>query len=331
MKILIACDQRSSADRLYFDLRRSGFPDHVEVLVLSVADVFLVPGYKKSEFTRPMNKAYLTFIDQQIEKAQVIAQHISRKLKSKFPAWHFHAQAGAGSPSLEILNKAQTWKADLIIVGSHGKVGAGEIFFGSVALDVLAQAPCSVRIVRPRAKETDSPSRLVIGVDGSSESDATIDRLTARHWKEGSATHLVTAVNSVVYSAFLSENIYVTPLVYTAQIPDGTGIKKEWKSKGNKNPKAWVKRMHEEYKTRLQKAGLIVSSMIKEGDPQTVLVAEARRWGSDCIFVGAVGHDKAERFLVGSVSSAIASRADCSVEVVRTKKNKVKAVVRKTT
>ena len=45
--------------------------------------------------------------------------------------------------------------------------------------------------------------------------------------------------------------------------------------------------------------------------------AEAEKWGADCIFVGARGLNGLERLLLGSVSTAVASYAHCSVEVVR--------------
>jgi len=67
----------------------------------------------------------------------------------------------------------------------------------------------------------------------------------------------------------------------------------------------------------LRTRGLTVSSVIKEGDPKHVLLDEAERWGADCIFVGARGLSRVERFLLGSVSAAVAARAHCSVEVVR--------------
>jgi nucleotide-binding universal stress UspA family protein len=70
---------------------------------------------------------------------------------------------------------------------------------------------------------------------------------------------------------------------------------------------------------KLRAAELIVSSVIKNGDPKRLLVDEAERWGADSIFVGARGLRLIERFLVGSVSAAVATRAHCSVEVVRPK------------
>ncbi|MCA1575337.1 MAG: universal stress protein [Acidobacteria bacterium] len=42
--------------------------------------------------------------------------------------------------------------------------------------------------------------------------------------------------------------------------------------------------------------------------------------GANCIFVGSTGFsNRLERFLLGSVSAAVANRAECSVEVVRKK------------
>lgn len=53
-----------------------------------------------------------------------------------------------------------------------------------------------------------------------------------------------------------------------------------------------------------------------EEEPKRLLIAEAETWGADCIFVGSRGMGRIDRFLVGSVSSAVAARAHCSVEVV---------------
>lgn len=60
--------------------------------------------------------------------------------------------------------------------------------------------------------------------------------------------------------------------------------------------------------------GLIGSSDEAAADQ---LVEEAETWNADCVFVGAKGTRGIERLLLGSVSSAVAARAHCSVEVVR--------------
>ena len=68
---------------------------------------------------------------------------------------------------------------------------------------------------------------------------------------------------------------------------------------------------------KLRSAGLKVSIVVKEREPKALLCSEAEDLMADCIFVGARGMGRLERFLIGSVSSSVAARAHCSVEVVR--------------
>lgn len=56
----------------------------------------------------------------------------------------------SGSPERSICEIAQTWEADLIIVGSRGLTGIKEMFLGSVSNYVTHHAPCSVLIVRDK-------------------------------------------------------------------------------------------------------------------------------------------------------------------------------------
>jgi len=85
---------------------------------------------------------------------------------------------------------------------------------------------------------------------------------------------------------------------------------------GNVDVQAQVRTIVETVAEKLRAAGLVVSSVVKEGDPKRVLIEEAEQVGADCLFVGARGLRRLERFLLGSVSTAVAARAHCSVEVV---------------
>lgn len=53
-----------------------------------------------------------------------------------------------GNPGRSICELANTWSADLIMVGSRGLKGLKEMFLGSVSNYVTHHAPCSVLIVR---------------------------------------------------------------------------------------------------------------------------------------------------------------------------------------
>ncbi|MFO1160387.1 MAG: universal stress protein [Reyranellaceae bacterium] len=55
-----------------------------------------------------------------------------------------------GSPGPEIAKAAKEWRADLIVIGSHGRRGLTRAVVGSVAETVMRQAPCPVLVVRAR-------------------------------------------------------------------------------------------------------------------------------------------------------------------------------------
>ena len=55
----------------------------------------------------------------------------------------------SGIPDIEILNKADTEKVDLIVVGTHSRAGVDRFLFGSTAEKVVRKAVCPVLTVRP--------------------------------------------------------------------------------------------------------------------------------------------------------------------------------------
>jgi nucleotide-binding universal stress UspA family protein len=59
------------------------------------------------------------------------------------------------SPKDAIVEEAERWGADLIVVGSHGYRCPGHAPLGSVSQAVATQAKCSVEIVRRRHKDGD--------------------------------------------------------------------------------------------------------------------------------------------------------------------------------
>jgi len=68
---------------------------------------------------------------------------------------------------------------------------------------------------------------------------------------------------------------------------------------------------------RLCAAGLKASSSFMMGDPKEMIVDRARETGADLIVVGSRGASALTRLLLGSVASAVARFAPCSVEIVR--------------
>jgi nucleotide-binding universal stress UspA family protein len=75
-----------------------------------------------------------------------------------------------GRSSDLLLRTAEQREETLIAVGSHGQGRIRGIVMGSTATELVHKAPCSVLVTR---KASDGfPQRVVVGVDGSSESAA---------------------------------------------------------------------------------------------------------------------------------------------------------------
>ena len=55
-----------------------------------------------------------------------------------------------GVPHEAIRRAARARRADLVVLGTHGRTGAARFFIGSVAARVVATAPCPVLTVRPK-------------------------------------------------------------------------------------------------------------------------------------------------------------------------------------
>ena len=55
-----------------------------------------------------------------------------------------------GVPHDRIVRAARSTRADLVVLGTHGRTGLGRLFLGSVASRVVTLSPCPVLTVRGR-------------------------------------------------------------------------------------------------------------------------------------------------------------------------------------
>jgi nucleotide-binding universal stress UspA family protein len=311
MRILVAYDGSDFADSALEDLKRAGFADEAEVLVMSVADVF-VPN--------PVNdgrdKGFPTYVPQAVRRAHERAQHeleqagvlagrASERIKALFPHWRVSYHAEADSPAWAVIRKSDEWKPDLIVMGARGhSVFGGRVILGSISQRVLYEARCSVRIARGPHRNTDRPVRLLIGVDNSSDSKAAVAAVCNRNWPVGTEVGLLAVVDTV--------------MAVTSNPSEPSVMK--WIEVADKNNWDQVREIFEPSAERLRRAGLRAAVLIRRGNPSDQILEEADTWGADCIFVGARGTRGIDRLLLGSVSSAVSARAHCSVEVVRPQK-----------
>jgi nucleotide-binding universal stress UspA family protein len=294
MKILAAYDGSSFAESALKDLTRAGLPtEGVELLLMQVAEVWLPPE-NVTETEEPHNFITDAVHQKLLKNQQILAdtavsvQEAGTRAGVMFPNWTVKAKATYGSPAWEILSRAGEFKPDLIAVGSHGRSMLNRILLGSVSQKIVTEANCPVRVTRGEVKTDGSPVKLILGYDGTKGADEVVKVLANRHWTDESQIRVVMVEDEfTVQEAFAFERD-VFEKAGTVAVE------------------------------QLRNAGLKAELVILQGNPKHEIIAEAERSGADCIYVGATKFgSKFERFLLGSVSSAITARAHCSVEVIR--------------
>jgi len=286
MKVLIAYDGSECADAAVVNLRRAGIPNDAEVLLAYVMDIANEPSK----------------ID--LKEAKALTHNAFRWIESKFPGWNASRQVLWGSPASVILKKAHSWRPDLIIVGSHGRSLPGRVLLGSVSLKIAHEARCSVRVIRS-GSHVDRPVRIVAGMDGSTQARRVIDELSRRVWPKETEVRIVSVVESMA------------PIV--AAIPPAVGSERTIVAVQDsiQRQRDQFQEIAREFHSVLGRAGLVVSEVLVEGNPKHELLAEAKRWNADNIFVGARGLGRLEELLLGSTSSSVLKHAPCTVEIVR--------------
>ena len=311
-KLVIGYDGSEHANAAIDDLQRAGLSQDVEAIVLSVADAFLPPAVDPKDWGP-------TPVDEKIRKraeemraralkardeAASVAAEGAARLKELFPSWAVRAETDVNWPGWGIILKAEEWGADLVVVGAGKHSFVERIQMGSILRKVLGACERSVRVGRPSPRRGETSVRIIIGLDGSPDAELAMEAVAERTWPVGSEAHLITVLDNRL--SILTPSL-IPRLARWSSAADSV------------DDQAWVERMMNAAKDKLQTAGLKISCEVIRGAPSQRLLDAAVDWQADCIVMGARGLTGIERFLIGSVSSDVAVRANCSVEVVRPK------------
>lgn len=312
MKILLGYDGSDGADNALRDLRRAGLPNEAELLIVSVGEISMLPLPSSYEVVGQVLNSRRVMsaiaqaqsqITQTLKVAKDFGAKASDRVRSYFPDWEVRAEALVGTPSWALITRADEWQADLIVVGSHGRSAIGRFVLGSVSKKLVTDSNHSVRVTRGAIDKNNNKSpRLVIGVDGSSEAEHAVSAVGRRIWPYGSEVRIIAVDDST------------SPARIAHLLPNAAAMIRDV----NDESALAAERMVEWAENELSVIGLRVSVSIEKGDPQRVLIEEALKWEADSIFVGGRRFSGAfERFRLGSVATALVTKAHCSVEVVR--------------
>ena len=287
MKVLVAVDNSEASRIAVAEVASRPWPKSTAFEVLSVADTAPVA------IAPDLEAGILKSADEAVRCA---AQRLSAV---GIESASFVLTGDAKTVVVDYANRA---KVDLIVVGSHRESAVMQFFLGSVARAVVRHAHCSVEIVRSRTGQ--GAMKVLISTDGSECSEAAVSSVAARPWPEGSEFRVISVAELGTgwmghpYPPYLSESAMQQVRAQSMKQAEEAVMAAELILSNANLPESGTV--------------MVPASTLKE-----LILTEARDWGADLIVVGSHGRRGASRFLLGSVSEAVAFHAGSSVEIIR--------------
>ncbi len=143
----------------------------------------------------------------------------------------------------------------------------------------------------------------MLSLDDSAVCNTVIESAISRPWEDGTEFLCLTAIPTLTQ--------YFYDIQDSHEI-ESLEIQRNQKVQANHHR---LQGIADSIKTKLPKCK--VSFDVIGGDPREVIVEKAKEWGARLIIVGSRGKNWMDRILIGSVSEAIATWSECSVEVVK--------------
>jgi len=207
-----------------------------------------------------------------------------------------------GDPANEILDAAEDYQADLIVLGARGLSAIPRFLLGSVSDYICRHAHQSVLVVRPphtsatiRHTLSVPPRRILFATDGSETSNQAIDRFASWSWPADAQARVIIAHQIV--TAFGVEITHVDEPYRTAERLKAEAILQSASMRLGK--------VFSQVDTAICDASQVAHSIIEQ----------AENWNADLIVIGNRGLSRWERFLLGSTSLGVLHHAPCSVWV----------------
>ena len=151
MKIILATDGTRHSDAAVEIIKTFKLTDDDEIKVVSVVDMAVPMALDIYSGYLPSTVEIEAAVKENAEK---VLEATSRKFRKFFAGEDIRVTTEVlhGSPESRIVETAEEFGADLIVVGSHGYNRWERLLLGSVSDSVIHHAPCSVLVVRNPVK-----------------------------------------------------------------------------------------------------------------------------------------------------------------------------------
>ena len=207
-----------------------------------------------------------------------------------------------GDPVEAVLDRATTWGADLIVMGTHGRTGLERLVVGSVTEKVLRKASCPVltvprRVVTPRSGLRFG--RILCPVDFSTASLRAVDYATA----------FASAGGPGVYVLHVVDLFGGVRGIHGEDAMDTPGFRAELQAEARDRLTAAV--------PADVRARCPITEMIAMGKPHEEILRVARQEECELIVLGVPSRGGADLLVFGSTTQRVVREAECPVLTIR--------------
>jgi nucleotide-binding universal stress UspA family protein len=143
MKVLMGIDDSKYAAEIARAFVAQFRAQNTDVLVLHVLQPLGLMAPPE------MAMGYAPELEEMKKPAQELVERVAKQLRGA--GFKAEIAVEVGDVRERILDSATEWRADLIVLGSHGTRGIQRFLLGSVAEFVARHAKCSVQIIRTSA------------------------------------------------------------------------------------------------------------------------------------------------------------------------------------
>ena len=140
MKIVIGVDDSPHSQAAVEYVKRTTWPEPTQIVVVTAAQ----PLYAMVELG---GASYVQQAqDFELKHHEELAARYERELRDR--GLRTTAKVLFGDARVALIDTVTSERADLLVVGSHGRTGLDKLLMGSVASYVVTHAPCNVLVVK---------------------------------------------------------------------------------------------------------------------------------------------------------------------------------------
>jgi nucleotide-binding universal stress UspA family protein len=284
--ILVATDFSDQAGRAVEAAKELAAHFDARVCLLHVVD--------PARYARDLLPGTFTEVERRL--AVAASERLEELAKEKFAGLTVDVAAVTGEAiAATIAEEAKERKADLCMVGTHGRTGINRMLIGSVAEAVVRLAPCDVLTVPSVRQDPAIPRRIMVATDFSEQAERALARAGALTQSFGSELTLLHVHDPRVPVVPMG-----VPAIDEPQL-------RNW-------AREQLAKLASE---RLEDDARVRSELLVEPSAPDAICRHAEESATELLVLGTHGRRGVTRLLIGSVAERVVRHAHCPVLVVR--------------